>query len=231
MPSATPIRGLPYSLGSDLAATIDDTEHSLATALDTVAMDRQGTLAARATRNPSPMAGDYDFATDDATGHPNGTLYRYDGTAWRQVQGYIPDAAVTTAKLAAAAVTTAKLADAAVTAAKIEAQQAWQTLALSGSWTSTSVQYYKDSLGVVHFRGSASASATSYVSATTLATLPVGYRPEVDTWVLLFNHQKNAVLAAIILAADGTVEVGGANWTTSVGDAVKWHTISPFRAA
>lgn len=112
MPGTTPIRGIPYSLGADLAATIDDTEHSLALALDTVAMDRQGALAARATRNPSPVAGDYDFATDDATGHPNGTLYRYDGTAWRQVQGYVPDGSVTSAKIADGTIALADLATA-----------------------------------------------------------------------------------------------------------------------
>lgn len=87
MPATTPRRGLPYSLGADLAATIDNTEQSLATALDNVAMDRQGTLAARGTRNPSPVAGDYDLATDDHTGGASGTLSRYDGTSWVPING------------------------------------------------------------------------------------------------------------------------------------------------
>lgn len=69
------------------------------------------------------------------------------------------------------AVTTAKIVDGAVAAAKIEAQQAWQTQALTNG--TGSCKYYKDSLGFVHLRGTINVSGTSVV----LFTLPAGYRP------------------------------------------------------
>lgn len=104
MPGTTPRRGLPYSLGADLAATIDDTEHSLALALDNDAEFRQGTLALRGSAG---TYGRFYNATDDTTGGPSGTLYFDNGTAWIQVN-LVADAAVTTAKLADAAATSRK---------------------------------------------------------------------------------------------------------------------------
>jgi hypothetical protein len=97
-----------------------------------------------------------------------------DGTNWRPVWP-IADLSVTTAKLAANA----------VTAAKIELQSAWTEIALqpaSGTWLGfpRGLNWYKDSLGNVHFRGDATVSSASIAPGVTLLTMPVGARPGVN---------------------------------------------------
>lgn len=51
--------------------------------LDDASIDLQGTIAARAAI--TPIRGMWYWATDDLTFGPNGTPYRYDGTAWRSM--------------------------------------------------------------------------------------------------------------------------------------------------
>lgn len=79
-------------------------------------------------------------------------------------------------------VDTAQLADAAVTAVKIEAQQAWQTIALGSGGT---LAYYKDSLGMVHLRGDQFSLSGPLSNGAVFATLPAGYRPGVEQWFTL----------------------------------------------
>jgi hypothetical protein len=86
--------------------------------------------------------------------------------------------AIDDTNLADNAVTTAKITDGDVTAAKIEDQPAWSTVSISGSGiTTTSLGYYKDSLGVVHFRGDIVPNTGAVANGTALGTLPAGSRP------------------------------------------------------
>ena len=107
-------------------------------------------------------------------GQPNSTEEPKVVTALSQLIAAVND--VDSAQILDLAVSTADIANNAVTAAKIEAQQAWQTVALSGF--TGNLSYYKDSLGQVHLRGDVFTSPGGGItSGTTLATLPAGYRP------------------------------------------------------
>lgn len=124
---------------------------------------------------------------------------------------------VTTVKITDLNVTTAKLAANAVTAAKIEAQQVWQTIALT-NFTATTLKYFKDSLGIVHFRGDQmTTTGTPPTLASVIGTLPAGYRPVSTQYFVV--HQMNAVgywtvgiTAAGVMTNDspGTMPVSGA---------------------
>lgn len=76
-------------------------------------------------------------------------------------------------------ITTSMLQNSSVTATKMDlttlpaAQQAWQTMTPTVGSVTTTLGYYKDSLGVVHFRGQLNMSGTGV-----FFTLPAGYRPE-----------------------------------------------------
>ena len=87
--------------------------------------------------------------------------------------------AVTTAKILDGSVTTPKLADGSVTAVKLEAQQAWQTIALTGFVSPGLLSYYKDSLGIVHFQGNVirASLGSPPTAGATLCAMPAGYRP------------------------------------------------------
>lgn len=82
---------------------------------------------------------------------------------------------------------TANLADGAVTAAKIEAQQAWQSVLFSiGTY-----RCFKDSVGIVRFRGDA--LVTGALSAgSAIGTLAPGYRPGVTMVCLLVRGDSSA---------------------------------------
>lgn len=91
----------------------------------------------------------------------------------------IADSNVTTAKIADLNVTTAKLADGSVTTAKLAAQQAWIQPTLLNSWVNYDTasfppaSYFKDSFGVVHFKG----LLKSGTIGQNFFVLPAGYRP------------------------------------------------------
>lgn len=57
----------------------------------------------------------------------------------------------------------------------VPAQQAWQTLAFT-SGLSGNLAYYKDSLGIVHFRGDPHTGVTLGIG-NAMGTMPAGYRP------------------------------------------------------
>lgn len=57
---------------------------------------------------------------------------------------------------------------------KIEALQNWQTMTPTSGSVTTTLGYYKDSLGIVHLRGQLNLSGTG----VDFFTLPAGYRPE-----------------------------------------------------
>jgi hypothetical protein len=80
----------------------------------------------------------------------------------------------------------ANLHDGAVTAAKVEAQQAWQSAPLTGFVGPSAIEYFKDSLGMVHFRGDRETVGGSNIAANaSLATLPPGYRPGTQQYFVL----------------------------------------------
>lgn len=120
--ATTPRWGLHYPVGTD-APDVPLWMSELATDLDGVAMDDQGTLANRPTSTvQSPgKKGRYYFATDDTTGGPNGTLYRDTGTAWIQVSGFIPNGSVSSSAAKLTAGTVGQSSDLSLTAANANA--------------------------------------------------------------------------------------------------------------
>lgn len=138
----------------------------------------------------------------------------HDHTSTKGVQiptGGIANLAVTNGKLAASAVDSAKIADGNVTAAKIETQQAYQNLSISVTGLTMTLNYYKDTLGIVHFRGVMGITSGSVAGSTTLATMPVGYRPGVTAvgfWVTKADER-------IEIFSNGSILVGTQSWPIS----------------
>jgi hypothetical protein len=215
-------RALPYPQGSD-APNVPADIQALATALDGAAIDSQGLFSAR------PAAGSYGkyyYAVD------TDALYRDNGTTWVQIvlgtdarltdtrtptdntvtAAKIASDAVTTVKILDGNVTTNKLAANAVTAAKIEAQQAWQTISISGTnITTTNVGYFKDSLGVVHFRGDLIPVTNTVADGTTIGTLPAGYRPGTVS-PQYFHYQRAAAFGGYLtITSAGVIALTGMN--------------------
>lgn len=75
------------------------------------------------------------------------------------------------------------ISDGAIQPIHIAPQQSWQTLTLGGgTWSPTTLAYFKDTIGMVHFRGDIIISPGSTIAATTtLGTLGSDYRPGVIT--------------------------------------------------
>ena len=73
-------------------------------------------------------------------------------------------------------------------ARSIAAQQAWQTATLQNGWVGfgtpypNNVGYMKDSLGFVHIRGLAKSGTAT--TNTVIFTLPAGYRPAFDLYIV-----------------------------------------------
>lgn len=113
------------------------------------------------------------------------------------------------------------MAETKITKREIEAQEAWISPTLQNSWVNygnpyATVQYMKDSLGFVHLKG----MAKSGVNATTVFTLPSGYRPATNG-DLYFIANGGAGAGDIVIAGDGTVKAysnstGGSNVVTYV---------------
>lgn len=135
--------------------------------------------------------------------------------------------AVTNVKILDGAVTTTKILDANVTAAKIASASAPNSITLTaGSWTSQSVNYFKDQLGFVRIRGQALASSTGTIAAgSTLLTLPTGFRPLAQVLALL---SFGGGVITVSINTDGTIKNVLAV-TQSTTQAVGFDSIVPFR--
>ena len=117
---------------------------------------------------------------------------------------------ITSDNLATNAVGTTNIANGAVTSAKIETQQAWQAVSYENGWVVHgnpeygTVNYYKDTMGIVHLKGLAS---NGNVNAP-IFTLPAGYRPNQR---LLFHVQTNGAQGRVDILTNGQVQGVGIN--------------------
>lgn len=100
-------------------------------------------------------------------------------------------------------VITSKILNGAVTAAKIEPQPAWQTVTYLNGFSRYStatdwgdVQYYKDSLGMVHMKGLIKGGSIN----AGMFQLPVGYRP-VHNYI--FVQMSNDAICRVDIMPDG----------------------------
>jgi hypothetical protein len=160
------------------------------------------------------------------------TTFSYTGGAFSNLVGNTPGANVSNAvqlfndlktfinapnldstNIATSGVNTAQQAANDVTAAKIEAQQAWQSLVLTGF--ASVLPYYKDSLGIVHFRGDANVAA-SPGAGSTLGTLPAGYRPGTTQYFPLALVGGVATVYTISIDTAGLIKNIGAFGTASL---------------
>lgn len=72
-----------------------------------------------------------------------------------------------------------------ITSPTITDSDSWRGVTYVNSWVASTItgesnaQYYKDSSGIVHLRG----SAANGTSGTTAFTLPSGYRPQSTVWI------------------------------------------------
>lgn len=135
----------------------------------------------------------------------------------------LADNAVSTSKIADNAVTTVKIPNNAITAAKIEVQQQWQNVTYLNGFIQYApewgqCQYYKDSLGIVRFRGLIKNGAVN----TAMFNLPVGYRPSVT---LLLVAMSNEAICRVDISTNGDV-------IARSGHSTNWLSLSPltFRA-
>jgi phosphomevalonate kinase len=87
------------------------------------------------------------------------------------------------------------------------------------SWTNfdsnRKVRFFKDTLGIVHIDGIASAGAVG----TTIFTLPEKYRPDNAGDKLHFPVTSNDAFGQVLINVDGSVtsNVGAAAWTSLSG--------------
>lgn len=121
----------------------------------------------------------------------------------------IQNGAITAIHIAPGAITSGLLGAGSVTAAKLEPQQAWQTIALAGGFTGN-VTYYKDSLGLVHFRGMSFTQAATVASGTTLVTMPAGYRPGATFFFQMFNTTTANLVYPVSMTTAGVLALGAA---------------------
>jgi hypothetical protein len=157
-------------------------------------------------------------------GQPDSTEEPKVVTALSQLIAAVND--VDSAQILDATIGTADLANNAVTAAKIEAQQAWQTIALGGgpTYSPTTLAYFKDSLGMVHLRGDVITTSVAGASAgATLCTLPAGYRP-VTSQRFTFIHLNGTTYlgSAITISTAGVVTLEKA---TVAGDVISFGNV------
>lgn len=139
--------------------------------------------------------------------------------------GKLADLAITTPKLIDLGVTTAKIGAKQVTAPKVEDQQAWQASGFAnpggtGAW-SGSMEYYKDSFGIVRFRGQATMVGVP-ASPMNILTMPAGYRPGVNQYFAVPKTDSPAAgcivpMAAFIAYATGVWQALGSPGTWAAG--------------
>jgi hypothetical protein len=102
--------------------------------------------------------------------------------------------------------------DGIVTRALIEAQPVWSTVALVGTtWTPANLSYYKDSLGIVHFRPESFSGTADLADGTTITTLPAGSRPGVKIYIPIEVNDPAASFGSggISIDTSGVVRVDG----------------------
>lgn len=111
---------------------------------------------------------------------------------------------------------TAQIEANAVTTAKIEAQQAWQTIAL-GNGVTGNLAYYKDSLGIVRVRGDQFTTGGAGIAVNAvLATFPAGYRPGTLQYmpaIFLTDSASNSGAYTVTISTAGVLAMGSANAT------------------
>ena len=97
------------------------------------------------------------------------------------------------------------------TAGSTIAQEAWNSAVFATNWENYNtslyqpVQYFKDSMGVVHIRGLAKCS-TGTTPGTTIFTLPSGYRPnETEIFAVRSNDAAGVDSCRVDVKSDGTV--------------------------
>ena len=94
-------------------------------------------------------------------------------------------------------------------------QEAWTTPTLAGTWSvpaNFTVGYYKDTLGRVHLKG-----AVTGGSATTIFTLPSGYRPP---QTLSFATVSNNAFGRIMIESNGNVYAQAGGFTAVYLDCI-----------
>lgn len=104
----------------------------------------------------------------------------------------------------------------------IELEQSWTNLTLVNSWVDSAgarAGYFKDATGRVQLRGQVSGGSVS-----TIATLPVGYRPS-QTMEWITRDQTGVVLCAIRVATTGLLTVA-ANLTNASSGGIRLDAAS-----
>lgn len=98
--------------------------------------------------------------------------------------------------------------DGAFTAVKFT-HPAWQTVALGGVvWTPANLSFYKDAMGTVRLRPEGFATNVNLANGTTVATMPVGFRPGTLQYINLWLLRQTPMWGSVDV--DGTVKfVGG----------------------
>lgn len=106
------------------------------------------------------------------------------------------------------------------------AQPAYQSLALVNGLNTRTLNYYKDNLGTVHFRGDPQAVVSPGISTSTLlGTLPVGYRPGIAISVMGYEPGTTTI-CDFGIATDGKITAG---FNANIGTLISFGNVS-FRA-
>jgi hypothetical protein len=114
----------------------------------------------------------------------------------------------------------------------IVADPEWQNLILAGTWAAanlTTPRFYKDPWGWVHLEGAAYNGAL----ASTIATLPSGYRPEqISNTYICASNAKAVEISVVggVGAAAGQINELAALQRAAVGDFISLNGIH-FRAS
>lgn len=99
-----------------------------------------------------------------------------------------------------------------VDSTQVAAQQAWQSLSLTGGAT---LHYYKDTLGFVHLRNEVWTFTSTVLVNNTLGTMPVGYRPAVTI---------NGVLWLIATAGSSTQPSANGSFSINGSGVITWSS-------
>jgi hypothetical protein len=149
------------------------------------------------TGNPSNLTGGAGASMNDIAG------------PFTDLRTFLNGGNIGSGNIATGGVGTTELAANAVTAAKMEAQQAWQTLSLSGTGLSVTLSYFKDSLGMVHCRGDEFTTSANIPNGTVMGTLPPGYRPGTVTQDFPLGRGNSGSTAAVTITTAGVIAIGG----------------------
>jgi hypothetical protein len=86
-------------------------------------------------------------------------------------------------------------------------QDPWQTVTLGGgvTWTPTTLAFYKDPLGIVRFRADPHSLSADVLINTTIATLPVGYRPGTTIKCMIIGNRTVVQMGSLGLTTAGVL--------------------------